>query len=181
MNKLIYIFLSLILLVGCSCSFLTNTPTKKVEELLNKYRTLDEDITNQIDTVTSDASYTASQKEIYRDIIKKQYKDLTYEIKDETVDGDEATVEVEIEVYDLNKSINKAEAYRDTNPNDLKDNNGTFSDNLYIDYKLDLMKKEKERVKYTISFTLVKIDDEWNLDDLTETQREKIHGIYDYN
>jgi hypothetical protein len=43
------------------------------------------------------------------------------------------------------------------------------------------MKKEKERVKYTLSFTLVKIDDEWKLDDLTETQREKIHGTYDYN
>ena len=33
-------------------------------------------------------------------LLKKQYQNLSYKIKEETEDGDNATVEVEIEVYD---------------------------------------------------------------------------------
>ena len=34
--------------------------------------------------------------------------------------------------------------------------------------------------KYTINFTLSKVDEEWIVDDLTETERMKIHGLYAY-
>ena len=42
------------------------------------------------------------------------------------------------------------------------------------------MEEVKDRVKYTLELTLTKIDDEWELDNLTETERQKIHGIYNY-
>ena len=42
------------------------------------------------------------------------------------------------------------------------------------------MEKVKEKVKYTLQLTLTKVDDEWKMDDLTETEKQKIHGIYDY-
>ena len=41
MKKIVSLFIFLLLLVGCS---LSNSPTSKVEELLNKYQTLDSDI-----------------------------------------------------------------------------------------------------------------------------------------
>jgi len=55
-----------------------------------------------------------------------------------------------------------------------------FDDKKYADYKLDLLKSSKERVKYTIYFSLTKTNDEWVLDDLTDTEEDKILGIYEY-
>ena len=43
---------------------------------------------------------------------------------------------------------------------------------------LENMKKMTDRVKYTIDFSLTKIENEWKLDDLLETDRQKIHGLY---
>ena len=40
------------------------------------------------------------------------------------------------------------------------------------------MKKMTDRVKYTIDFSLTKIENEWKLDDLLEIDRQKIHGLY---
>ena len=40
------------------------------------------------------------------------------------------------------------------------------------------MKEQKEKVTYTITFTLTKKDDTWELDDITDIDRQKIHGIY---
>ena len=37
----------------------------------------------------------------------------------------------------------------------------------------------KDKITYTITFTLTKEDDEWTLDDITDIDRQKIHGIYD--
>ena len=48
MKKIVSLFIFLLLLVGCS---LSNSPTSKVEELLNKYQTLDSDIKSGIDDV----------------------------------------------------------------------------------------------------------------------------------
>ena len=42
------------------------------------------------------------------------------------------------------------------------------------------MKEAKEKVKYTIIFNLTKVDDDWAIDELDETTKEKIHGIYVY-
>jgi hypothetical protein len=179
MKKIFYLFLAFLLITGCN--MLGNTPTKRVEEFLGKYQNLDNTIINQIDTVVSDSNYTATQQDKYRDIIKKQYQDMTYTVKEEIVDGDNATVSVEIEVYDLDSAIDEATAYRSTDPDNLKDAQGVFQESLYTDYKLDLMKDTTERIKYTIDFTLNKTDGDWQLDDLTQTQKEKIHGIYNYD
>ena len=39
-----------------------------------------------------------NQKKDYKELMKKQYQNLTYTIKDEEVDGNNAIVKVEIEV-----------------------------------------------------------------------------------
>ena len=60
------------------------------------------------------------------------------------------------------------------------DDEGMFDESVFNDYKLEALKDNKERVKYTIYFSLTKSGDEWTLDDLTETEQEKILGIYEY-
>ena len=104
MKKIIVSVLALFLLVGCGN--MMNTPTKKVEEFLSKYQTMDEKVLSQLyEVIDSAGTMSKDQKEKYRELMKKQYKNLSYKIDDETEDGDHATVEVEIEVYDYATAI----------------------------------------------------------------------------
>ena len=94
MKKLLVI-LSIFLLVGCE---LNNTPTKKIEQFLSNYQILHKDVISDLEGVINKTNYTGEQKEKYKELMKKQYKSLIYEIKEETIDGNKAYVTVQIEV-----------------------------------------------------------------------------------
>lgn len=178
--KKIFLFLSSFLfLVGCNN--LMNTPTKKVEEFLNKYQTMNNAVMDQLNyTLESDYELTDTQKDSYKTMMKKQYKDLIYTIKDETVDGDTATVKVEIEVYDYSKAIKEADNYLTNNQDEFVNEDGSVDREKFLDYKIELMSKSTERVKYTLELKLTKDDGNWKMNDITEIDRQKIHGIYSY-
>ncbi len=181
MKKVLSILGIALVLTGCSIGNMDNTPTKKVETYLNNYQTLDSNVLSELDSlVDQEEMFDEDQKTTYRDIMKKHYQDLTYTIKEETVNGDKATVEAEIEVNDYTKVLKEAETYRTTNEDEFLDDEGMFDESMFNDYKLEELKDNKERVKYTIYFSLTKSGDEWVLDDLTETEQEKILGIYEY-
>lgn len=214
MKKFILYFsciMAVILLSGCS---MDNTPTKKVENFLDSYRNQDETVINQLkDMVDMDNLMNEDQKNTYSDIMKRQYEDLTYEIKDEVIDGDNATVTVEIEVYDYYKVNQEAQNYYNENSNEFQDDADTddSSDGLledakegvedivddvediaedavdaltgdakYVEYRLGKLQEAKDRVKYTIDFTLTKVDDVWTLNEIDDTTRQKIHGLYEH-
>lgn len=179
MKKIIFSLFIIILLVGCTN--LMNTPTKKVEYLLSKYQSNDEDVLKQLDeSLLSDTVLSSEQKERYKNIMKRQYKDLTYKVKNEAIDGKTALVEVEIEVYDYAQAITETEDKLINNGDGYKDDTGEINTVIYNDDKLTALENVKTRVKYTINFTLSKVDEEWIVDDLTETERMKIHGLYAY-
>lgn len=181
MKKVLSILGLALVITGCSLGEMDNTPTKKVEEYLNNYQTLDSNVLSEIDSlVDQEEMFDEDQKTTYTDIMKKHYQDLTYTVKEETVNGDKATVEVEVEVTDYTKALKEAENYRTTNESEFYNEEGMFDETLFNTYKLDLLKNNKERVKYTIYFSLTKSDNEWVLDDLTETEQEKLLGIYEY-
>lgn len=182
MKKIISFFTLLLIFTGCDMvKDMSNTPTKRVEEYLNNYQTLDSNVLSELDSiVNSEELFDEKQKVTYRDILKKHYQDLTYKIKEETVNGDKATVETEIEVNDYTRALMQAEDYRSTNESEFLDNNGAFDEIKFNNYRLDLIKKSNERVKYTIYFSLTKQNDNWILDDLTTSEQEKILGIYEY-
>ena len=199
--------MSIILLAGCS---MDNTPTKRVEKFLDNYTSNNETVLGQLkEMVDSDSLMTDEQKTTYSDIMKRQYKDMTYEIKDEVIDGNNATVTAEIEVYDYYKVNKESEEYYNNNPNEFKDNTtlvedvkdatkaaadaaknaaenvknavtGTTSDSKYVEYRLGKLKDAKDRVKYTIDFTLTKDGNEWKLNDIDDATRQKIHGLYEH-
>lgn len=181
MKKLLSILGIVLLLAGCSLTNMNNTPTKKVEEYLNNYQTLTPNVLNSLDAlVDNETEFNENQRTTYKDILKKHYQDLVYKIKEETINGDKATVETEIEVNDYTKALKSAENYKTTNESEFFDSNGVFDSSKFYDYKLDLLKKNNERVKYTIYFSLTKVDDKWVLDNLTNSEQEKILGIYEY-
>ena len=180
MKKVLLVFLlGLFFITGCDN--LMNTPTKKVETLLSKYQKKDDVVVKQLgDTLLLDAVLTVNQKDSYKELMERQYSNLTYTVKNEAIDGKTAVVEVEIEVYDYNKAITDSENYLLANASEFQDETGEVNTEKYNDYKLEAMKNMKGRVKYTINFTLSKMDDEWIVDDLTEAERLKIHGLYAY-
>lgn len=168
MKKILSLFIFLLLLVGCS---LANSPTSKVEDLLTKYQTLDKDIKTGIDEVINEETLTSEQKERYRNLIEKQYKNLAYQIKDERIDGNTATITTEIEVLDYKKAINEAVSkYQDRNDYTVEEYNNS---------KLDSLEKTKEKVKYTIDFEVVKDKNgNWKLSSLSNETIKKIQGMY---
>ena len=178
-KKIFLVIIALFLVVGCGN--MMNTPTKKVEEFLSKYQTQDKSVLAQLDDVIEDAgTLDDDQKESYRTLMKRQYQNFSYKIKDETEDGNTATVAVEIEVFDYGKAISESEVYLANNRNEfVTDVDENIVDaKKFLDYKIKQMTDTKDKVTYTINFTLTKVDDEWQLDDISDVDRQKIHGLY---
>lgn len=181
MKKIVGFLTLLLLLTGCGTNKLLNTPTKRVEMFLEKYQSLDDDVLEQLDdTIREEVAFNSEQREIYKELMKKHYKDLTYEIKDEIIDGDSATVTVEIEVTDYSKTMSDANTYLEEHRDEFNNDKDEYDASLFTTYRLEQLKKVKDRVNYTLDLTLTKVDDEWKLDNLSNADQEKIHGMYNY-
>lgn len=179
MKRIIFTLFAITLLTGCED--ISNTPTKQVEGFFNKYQTLDQDVLDDLDRVTSEEdSFSEENREKYREIIKKQYKNLTYKIKDEEVNADVAVVTVEITVIDFSKVLAEAKDYKNKNPEEFVDSNGEYQETLYSDYVISKLEDAKEKVKYTLEIKLSKIDKKWKIDGISEEIEDKILGIYEY-
>ena len=176
MKKLV-LLLSLFLI---GCSDLSNTPTKKAEEFLKKYQTLDESVISDLNNVVNESDLNETQRSMYIDIMKKHYQNLSYEIKDETIDGDEAVVTVEIAVTDFKKVLDEANNYMNNNKEEFNDENGEYSVVKFNDYKLNKLKEAKDKIRYTIEIKLTKINDDWTVDKLDSKTYDKINGVYNY-
>lgn len=195
MKKRLIILLSLFGLLVSGCGN-TNTPTSKVEEFLGKYQSMDSEVLTQLDNIISnDTSMSDTQKKDYQSLMEKQYQNLSYKIKDEKIDGDEAEVLVEIEVFDYANSILESKEYYnehrdefksdDSFNEDQKDESGEVVggeiDNIaaFIDYKIKQLKDVTDKAKYEITFHLTKEDGEWVVEDISGEDRQKIHGLFE--
>lgn len=180
-----YLIISVALLVvfitGCSLTNIDNTPTKQVEKVLNNYKNQEETVTTQLDKIVStDVTMNDIQKETYKTILKRQYSNMMYKVKDEVIDGNEATVTVQIEVTDFYKITTEADEYLLTNASQFNNAEGTYDNSLFIDYKLNKLDKATNKVTYTIDFKVAKVDDLWQVQPLSDSDIEKIHGLYAY-
>jgi len=176
--KKILLIITGILLFTTGCMSM-NTPTSKVEALLNKYNSNDESIVTELRDYLNGFDLDDETKNKYEKVYLKQFSDLTYEIKEEEVDGDTAEVTVQISVYDYYKSETESNNYLTEHKEEFyKDN--VYDKTLFESFKLEQLDKVTDKVEYTIEFELTKIDDEWQIDPLTDEQLQKIHGIYAY-
>lgn len=178
MKKIFYIVLGTLLLTGCGD--ISNTPTRQVEGFLNKYQTLDRDVIEDLDyVIENEDMFNNENRQKYRDVIKKQYKNLSYKIKEEKIDGDNAAVTVEITVIDFAKVLAEARDYKNNNIDEFKDEQGNYNETLYTDYVIDKLDKAKEKVKYTLDMPLTNVNGKWKLNDIDNDMRDKILGIYE--
>lgn len=175
MKKVVLIILGLFLLVGCNS--IDNTPKMKVEELLNKYNSLSDEVLRDLDTKLVEANVDEALREDMRDLYKKQYKDMEYEILNEDINGDSATVEVKLTVYDFQKQREEAEAYIDEHSEEF------MTDNIIDDikaqkYVIERQNETTDRKEETVTFELEKNNGEWEVLDLNDEIIEKLHGTY---
>ncbi len=178
MKKIICIVISLLLLVGCSN--ISNTPTRQVENFFNKYQTLDSEVLDDLDRVINkNQNFDNTNKDQYRDVVKKQYKNMTYKIKEETIDGDKAVVTAEITVLDFGKIIRESEDYKNNHIDEFQDQNGNYDESKYINYVIPKLKEAKEKIKYTLDINLTKINKKWKIDGIDSDTEDKILGTYE--
>jgi len=178
MKKKILLIITGILFFASGCMS-TNSPTSKVEALLNKYNNNDEAIVTELRDYLSGFELDDETNSKYEKVYLKQFSDLTYEVKEEEIDGDTAEVTVQISVYDYYKSETESNNYLMENKEEFYTDD-VYDKSLFEKYKLEQLNKVTDRVDYTIEFNLTKVDDEWQVDALTDEQLQKIHGIYAY-
>ena len=174
MKKLLIFLFLLFMISGCGAD---NTPKKEVQKLFSNYNNLSSDLLIQLDSVMESENLTEEQIVKYKEVLKRQYEDLKYKINDEIISQDNAVVSTDVEVYNLIKVIDDAEEYLKNNKDKFY-NEDKLDNEKFWDYKLDKMLKTNERINYTIDFSLTKLDGKWNLDELLEMDRQKIHGLY---
>ena len=132
MRKFIYFITIIFLITGCSIS-LNNTPTKQVELMLADYQTLNKRVLDDLDDVIEDnVDLVGTQKEEYRQLMKKHYKDIIYDVKEERINGDEAVVSTEIDVLDYTKALSKANTYLQAHPEEFTDSNGNYDNEKFV-------------------------------------------------
>lgn len=180
MKKIIICILSILFLSGCN-EKMFNTPTKQVEMFFQNYQTLHEDVLKQLNNVVNEEeNFNADQRLAYKELMKKHYQNLKYEIKDEKIDGDIAIVTVEIEVKDYSKSLKESDNYLESNKAEFYDEKGVYNEFLFTTYRIEQLEKVKDTVKFTLNLSLTKINDEWKLDDISNIDEQKINGVYYY-
>lgn len=108
------------------------------------------------------------------DEFKKDTKETINEVEEKVEDAADKVKEKTNEVTnDVKEKIDDATGNNNTTTTDTN-----YDETKFMDYKLSLMEKVTDKVKYTIEFTLTKVNDEWQLDALSNSDIEKLHGIY---
>ena len=64
------------------------------------------------------------------------------------------------------------------NPEKFNDQDGKFSEEKYMDYKIEKMQDVKDTTTHTIDLSLTKKAGIWTVDELSSDDISKLHGLY---
>jgi len=175
-KNLIIVLLFFCFIIGCSKK---NNALDEVSKYLNSFINLDKDIIKQIDdTIDNDSNICSECKKVYKEILKRQYSTLKYNVISEQYDDNYAVIKVAIDVIDLKKAESQAQNELIPALDEYYDSSGTLNKDLYYKRKYELMLKSNDRAYYEIDFFLEKKNGQWQIKDVTDEDLEKIHGIY---
>ena len=126
--------------------------------LLVKYQKIDKEVIKELDyMLEKETSLSKKQKKEYKELLKKQYQNLSYKIISEETNNNHSIVEVEIQVLDYKSAMDKKNT---------------------IEMRIKEMKKVTAMTKYKITIPLSKKDGVWFIDEISDDDRQKLHGIY---
>lgn len=178
MKKILLLLIGFTMLTGCT--LMKGSPSESVKEYLNGYKNLGDQVLNDLDTKVASENLSDQLKVKYKEVLKKQYTNLGYTIEKETIDGDNATVEAKVSVYDLHKVKTTSLEYYNTHQEEFMNNN-VYDEEKYNNYFINKMNEATDKVDYTLIFNLTKENDTWVINDVDSVTLEKLHGLYNYN
>lgn len=178
MKKILLLVIALFVFVGCSCTINDTNPEEAVDTFFEKYRNKDEGVITQLIDTIANEELMDNQKEDYKSLMEKQYDQFAYVIKDIEVNENKATATVELTVLDYKSGILKAEEELKNNPEKFNGENGEFSEEKYMDYKIEEMTNVTATETHTIELTLTKEAGMWKVDQLSDEDISKLHGLY---
>lgn len=141
----------------------SNTPTAVVEKQMQQVK--EEQMKTELSSLVSDKNVAKKYQKEYKELVEK-IQDFDYEVKDEKVDGDAATVKVQITTYNFRT------AYKEMYQQVVKDaNSGKLTSKTDLnDYIYKMMFKKmnalkKKDYKKTVSIQCTKNEDgDWETD-----------------
>lgn len=179
MKKIVIVILTIICFLLTACS-LESSSRDAVKDYFSLYHKKDSVVIEQLDNFLELQELTDEQKKVYKDVLERQYENILYEIKNETSEGDTSYFEVKITVLDLYKVQQDAKEYAEKHPDEFRDSQGKYDENKFIDYKLEKMKETNDITTYDIILKVIKDDTGYRVEQLSNEDLEKIHGIYNY-
>lgn len=178
MKKVLVVLCAILLFTGCSCSLNDTKPEEAVETFFEKYRAKDDNIITQLKDTIENEDLNDSAKEKYQDLMEKQYDSFAYVIKDIKEEKDEAVATVELTVLNYRSAILKTEEELKSNPEKFNDEEGNFSEDKYMDYKIEKMQEVTDTTTHTIELSLTKENGMWKVNQLSSDDISKLHGLY---
>lgn len=178
MKKILVVLLAVFLFAGCSCSLNDNKPEEAIETFFEKYRAKDDDIITQLKDTIDNEDLTDDAKEKYQKLMEKQYDQFAYVIKDVNEENDSATATVELTVLNYRSAVLKAEEELKNNTEKFNDEEGNFSEEKYMEYKIEKMSEVTETTTHTIDLSLTKENGMWKVNQLSSDDISKLHGLY---
>jgi len=176
-KMLLIIIISTFLLLGCDKNM---TARDAVKDYLEMYITLDDEVIKQIDEMVDKSEYTNEQKDKYKEVLEREYTNISYNILNETYDEDVAYVNVNVQVLDYYKVQRDVNNYFNEHKDEFNDSKGDYDKGKFFDYKLEQMMNTKDITNYEIEFKVIKDGNKWSVAQLSNEALEKLHGIYNY-
>lgn len=176
MKKILIVLCVVLFFTGCGIN--DNKPDEAVNTFFEKYRSKDDDIITQLKDTIENEGLKERAKEKYEKLMERQYDQFAYVIKDTKEEKDTAVVTVELTVLNYRSAILKAEEELKNNSSKFNDDKGNFSEEKYMDYKIEQMQKVTDTTTHTIELSLTKKAGIWKVDELSGDDISKLHGLY---
>ena len=176
-SVLLFVF-SLFLITGCGCEMNDHNPSEAVETFFEKYRNKDENVITQLKQTIENEILDDKNKEKYENLMEKQYDTFSYVIKNTEVSENTATSTVDVTVLNYKDAIDKADKELKEHPEKFNDEDGKFSEDKFMAYKIELMEKVTDTITHTIDLNLEKEAGMWKVNELSKDDIKKLHGVY---
>ena len=73
-----------------------------------------------------------------------------------------------------------ADEYLANHSDEFKNAEGNYDSNKFMKYKLSKMKDTTETIDYTLNIKTMKTNNKWEVEQLSNEELQKIHGVYNY-